>query len=54
MYLYDPTQPVEKRLVGLEELRLLLHTIWQHFAVKPLSFNTLKDNQNLKNLWFGS
>ena len=46
--LYDPTQPVEKRFVVKSQVAPTYDMA--AFAVKPLSFNTLKDNQNLKNL----
>lgn len=47
--LYDPTQPdVEKRWVKKTQVAPAYNMA--AFAVKPLSFNTLNDNQNLKNL----
>ena len=46
--LYDPTQPVEKRFVVKSQIAPTYDMA--AFAVKPLSFNTLKDNQSLKNL----
>ena len=46
--LYDPTQPVEKRFVVNSQVAPTYDMA--AFAVKPLSFNTLKDNQKLKNL----
>lgn len=46
--LYDPTQPVEKRFVVKSQVAPTYDMA--AFAVNPLSFNTLKDNQNLKNL----
>lgn len=46
--LYDPTQPVEKRFVVKSQVAPTYDMA--EFAVKPLSFNTLKDNQKLKNL----
>lgn len=46
--LYDPTQPVEKRFVVKSQVAPTYDMA--AFAVKPLSFNTLNDNQNLKNL----
>lgn len=46
--LYDPTQPVEKRFVVKSQVAPTYDMA--AFAVKPLSFNTLKDNQTLKNL----
>ena len=46
--LYDPTQPVEKRFVVKSQVAPTYDMA--AFAVKPLSFNTLKDNQKLKNL----
>lgn len=46
--LYDPTQPVEKRFVVKSQVAPTYDMA--AFAVKPLSFNTLKDNQSLKNL----
>lgn len=46
--LYDPTQPVEKRFVVKSQVAPTYDMA--AFAVKPLSFNTLKDNQELKNL----
>ena len=46
--LYDPTQPVEKRFVVKSQVAPTYDIA--AFAVKPLSFNTLKDNQSLKNL----
>ena len=46
--LYDPTQPVEKRFVVKSQVAPTYDMA--AFAVKPLSFNTLKDNQKLKDL----
>lgn len=46
--LYDPTQPVEKRFVVKSQVAPTYDMA--AFAVKPLSFNTLQDNQKLKNL----
>lgn len=46
--LYDPTQPVEKRFVVKSQVAPTYDMA--AFAVKPLSFNTLQDNQSLKNL----
>lgn len=46
--LYDPTQPVEKRFVVKSQVAPTYDMA--AFAVKPLSFNTLGDNQKLKNL----
>lgn len=46
--LYDPTQPVEKRFVVKSQVAPTYDMA--AFAVNPLSFNTLKDNQSLKNL----
>lgn len=46
--LYDPTQPVEKRFVVKSQVAPTYDMA--AFAVKPLSFNSLKDNQKLKNL----
>lgn len=46
--LYDPTQPVEKRFVVKSQVAPTYDMA--AFAVNPLSFNTLKDNQELKNL----
>jgi len=46
--LYDPTQPVEKRFVVKSQVAPTYDMA--AFAVKPLSFSTLKDNQKLKNL----
>ena len=46
--LYDPTQPVEKRFVVKSQVAPTYDMA--AFAVKPLSFNTLNDNQKLKNL----
>lgn len=46
--LYDPTQPVEKRFVVKSQVAPTYDMA--AFAVEPLSFNTLKDNQSLKNL----
>lgn len=46
--LYDPTQPVEKRFVVKSQVAPTYDMA--AFAVNPLSFNTLKDNQKLKNL----
>lgn len=46
--LYDPTQPVEKRFVVKSQVAPTYDMA--AFAVKPLSFNTLKGNQSLKNL----
>ena len=46
--LYNPTQPVEKRFVVKSQVAPTYDMA--AFAVKPLSFNTLKDNQKLKNL----
>lgn len=47
-YLYDPTQPVEKRFVVKSQVAPTYDMA--AFAVKPLSYNTLKGNQSLKNL----
>lgn len=51
-YLYDPTVTNEDGSKGaLVEKHLVAPTYdMAAFAVKPLSFNTLKDNQSLKNL----
>ena len=46
--LYDPTKPVEERFVVKSQVAPTYDMA--AFAVKPLSFNTLKDNQKLKNL----
>ena len=46
--LYDPTQPVEKRFVVKSQVAPTYDMA--AFAVNPLSFNTLKDNQKLKDL----
>lgn len=46
--LYDPTQPVEKRFVVKSQVAPTYDMA--AFAVKPLSFHTLEDNQKLKNL----
>lgn len=46
--LYDPTQPVEKRFVVKSQVAPTYDMA--AFAVEPLSFNTLKGNQSLKNL----
>lgn len=46
--LYDPTQPVEKRFVVKSQVAPTYDMA--AFAVNPLSFNTLKGNQSLKNL----
>ena len=46
--LYDPTQPVEKRFVVKSQVAPTYDMA--AFAVKPLSYNTLKGNQSLKNL----
>ena len=46
--LYDPTKPVKDRFVVKSQVAPTYDMA--AFAVKPLSFNTLKGNQNLKNL----
>ena len=46
--LYDPTKPVKERFVVKSQVAPTYDMA--AFAVKPLSFNTLKDNQSLKNL----
>ena len=46
--LYDPTQPVEKRFVVKSQVAPTYDMA--AFAVKPLSYNTLKGNQSLKDL----
>lgn len=46
--LYDPTKPVKDRFVVKSQVAPTYDMA--AFAVKPLSFNTLKDNQSLKNL----
>ena len=46
--LYDPTQPVEKRFVVKSQVAPTYDMA--AFAVNPLSYNTLKGNQSLKNL----
>ena len=46
--LYDPTKPVEERFVVKSQVAPTYDMA--AFAVKPLSFNTLKGNQSLKNL----
>lgn len=46
--LYDPTKPVEERFVVKSQVAPTYDMA--AFAVKPLSFSTLKDNQKLKNL----
>lgn len=46
--LYDPTKPVEERFVVKSQVAPTYDMA--AFAVKPLSYNTLKDNQSLKNL----
>ena len=46
--LYDPTKPVKDRFVVKSQVAPTYDMA--AFAVKPLSYNTLKDNQNLKNL----
>ena len=46
--LYDPTKPVKERFVVKSQVAPTYDMA--AFAVKPLSFNTLKDNQKLKNL----
>lgn len=46
--LYDPTQPVEKRFVVKSQVAPTYDMA--AFAVKPLSYNTLNDNQSFKNL----
>lgn len=46
--LYDPTKPVEERFVVKSQVAPTYDMA--AFAVNPLSFNTLKDNQKLKNL----
>lgn len=46
--LYDPTKPVKDRFVVKSQVAPTYDMA--AFAVKPLSFKTLKDNQKLKNL----
>lgn len=46
--LYDPTQPVEKRFVVKSQVAPTYDMA--AFAVKPLSYNFLKDNEKLNNL----
>ena len=46
--LYDPTKPVKERFVVKSQVAPTYDMA--AFAVKPLSFNTLNDNQMLKNL----
>ena len=46
--LYDPTKPVKERFVVKSQVAPTYDMA--AFAVKPLSFSTLKDNQKLKNL----
>lgn len=46
--LYDPTKPVEERFVVKSQVAPTYDMA--AFAVKPLSFNTLNNNQKLKNL----
>lgn len=46
--LYDPTKPVKERFVVKSQVAPTYDMA--AFAVKPLSFNTLEDNQKLKNL----
>lgn len=46
--LYDPTKPVKDRFVVKSQVAPTYDMA--AFAVNPLSFNTLKDNQKLKNL----
>ena len=46
--LYDPTKPVEERFVVKSQVAPTYDMA--AFAVKPLSYNTLKGNQSLKNL----
>ena len=46
--LYDPTKPVKDRFVVKSQVAPTYDMA--AFAVKPLSYNTLKDNQSLKNL----
>ena len=47
-YLYDSSKPEGERLVKKHQVAPTYNMA--AFAVKPLSFNTLKDNQSLKNL----
>lgn len=47
-YLYDSSKPEGERLVKKHQVAPTYNMA--AFAVKPLSFNTLKDNQELKNL----
>ena len=47
-YLYDSSKPEGERLVKKHQVAPTYNMA--AFAVKPLSFNTLKDNQTLKNL----
>ena len=47
-YLYDSSKPEGQRLVKKHQVAPTYNMA--AFAVKPLSFNTLKDNQSLKNL----
>lgn len=53
-YLYDPTVTNEDGSKGalVEKHQVAPTYDMAAFAVKPLSFNTLKDNQSLKNLGF--
>lgn len=53
-YLYDPTVTNEDGTKGslVEKHQVAPTYDMAAFAVKPLSFNTLKDNQTLKNLGF--
>lgn len=46
--LYDPTKPVKDRFVVKSQVAPTYDMA--AFAVKPLSYNTLKNNQSLKNL----
>ena len=46
--LYDPTKPVKERFVVKSQVAPTYDMA--AFAVKPLSYNTLKGNQSLKNL----
>lgn len=46
--LYDPTKPVKDRFVVKSQVAPTYDMA--AFAVKPLSYNTLNDNQSLKNL----
>ena len=47
-YLYDPAKPEGKRLVKKSQVAPAYNMA--AFAVKPLSYNTLKDNEKLNNL----